>query len=543
MSSWHFRRRRLGLLALSLAVAVVAIAGCGAEAAGPRAEGPPKPGGNLVFGLGVDPVSLNPQGGASGNGALYVTRQLVDSLTEQDPATGGLVPWLATKWEVSPDAKVFTFTLREGVTFSDGSPVTAQSVKDNFDSIVAAGAKASGALPFLTGYARTVVVDPLTAQVEFNASNGAFLQATSSSALGLLAPSTLAVPFEERASGKLVGSGPFVLDHYTPNSEVVLRKRAGYDWAPETRRNRGEAYVDTVTFKIIPEAGARTGALQSGQIAAASDLPPQYVGLLRDSGYSFVVRPNPGLVYGFSLNQAAPVLADSNVRRALRSGIDAAEVRDTLLTPDFAVATSVLAKTTPGWLDQSASIGYDPDEANRLLDEAGWRRGADGIRVKDGRPLVLNTVSVSNFGPNQSILELLQQQLKRIGIRMEFKNGTVPEWLETLKTGAFDLAWGNFSRADGDVLRMTYAAAGNNSYRIDDPELEAALRGQQATADPQVRAQFINAAERLIVDRGYAIPVVELTSIIGQSGEVHGIEFGADSRLQQLNDAWVSGPH
>ncbi|RCG30834.1 ABC transporter substrate-binding protein [Sphaerisporangium album] len=536
------RRGRGRVLAAWLAAVPLALAACGqAGTAETSAAGnAPRAGGTLTFGLSTDPISINPRGAGAGNDALYVSRQLVDSLTEQDPATGKLIPWLATKWEASDDARTFTFTLRDGVTFSDGSPLTAQSVKDNFDDIVRAGAKAPSSIIYFTGYKATEVVDKLTVKIEFTTPNAAFLQASSTAALGLLGPSTLARPVEERDVANVVGTGPFTLDHYTKNSEVVLKRRKGYGWAPADREHQGDAYLDSVVFKVIPEAGVRTGALQSGQIAAIGSVPPQNVQVLRSSGYTLVVRPNPGNVFSLTANESRPLLKDVRVRQALAKAINAQEVRDTVLTPDFAVATSILARTTPDWTDLSGALTFDVEAAKKLLDEAGWTPGADGVREKDGEKLSLVTTWLSNFGPNQSALELIQQQLSKIGVKLELQTYTVPELLQVYAKGTFDLAWGNLSRADGDVLRTNYSTAGNNYYRIDDAGLEDALRGQQSTADGAERAGHIQRAQKLIVEKAHSIPVFELTTILALSSKTHGITLGADSRLQQLNDAWVS---
>ncbi|GII61688.1 peptide ABC transporter permease [Sphaerisporangium krabiense] len=528
-------------LAVTAALLLAACGGPGTASTG-ASGGAPRPGGTLTFGLSTDPISINPRGAGAGNDALYVSRQLVDSLTEQDPATGRLIPWLAAKWEVGPDARTFTFTLRDGVTFSDGSPVTARSVKDNFDDIVKAGAKAPSSIIYFNGYKATHVVDRLTAKVEFTTPNAAFLQASSTAALGLLGPSTLATPVEDRDTANLAGSGPFTLDHYTRGSEVVLRKRKGYDWGPADRKHRGEAYLDTVVFKIIPEAGVRTGALQSGQIAAIGTVPPQNIRLLRDSGYTLVIRPNPGNVFSLLPNHASPVFKDVRVRQALAKAVNAREIRDTVLTPDFAVATSVLSRTTPDWTDLSGAVTYDPEAAKRLLDAAGWTAGPDGVRQKDGTKLVLATTWLSNFGPNQSALELIQQQVAKVGFKLELKSYTVPELLQVYAKGDFDLSWGNQSRADGDVLRVSFGRTGSNYYKVDDPELEKALAGQLAAGDAARRAARLAEAQRLIVEQAHAVPVFELTTVVALSRTAHGIELGADSRLQQLGDAWVSGP-
>ena len=123
-----------------------------------------------------------------------MVRQVVDSLTDQDPDSGEIEPWLADRWEVSPDAKSSTFHLKDGATFSDGTPVDAAAVKGTFDSIVTTvgAAKAPLAGSYLTGYQGTTVVDPLTARVDFAAPNAQFLQASSTAQLGIQAPVTTA---------------------------------------------------------------------------------------------------------------------------------------------------------------------------------------------------------------------------------------------------------------------------------------------------------------------------------------------------------------
>src|SRR5690606_22626954 len=121
---------------------------------------------------------------------------------------------------------------------------------------------------------------------------------------------------------------------------------------------------------------------------------------------------------------------------------------DTSLGELFAVGTSPLSSTTPGWVDQSQYYSFDTAEAASILDEAGWTEGADGVREKDGQRLSLTLAWMTNFGPNQTSLELLQQQLAAVGIEVELVGGPVPDYLERTANGDFDLAWPNFSLAD-----------------------------------------------------------------------------------------------
>ncbi|WP_395242562.1 ABC transporter substrate-binding protein [Agromyces sp. MMS24-K17] len=530
---------RPAALAAATAAAALVLAGCAGadEAAAPTTDAVTE-GGDLVFAIGNDPVSLNPSGTGSGNDTLYVTRQLVDSLLYQDPETGGLEPWLATDWSSNADATVFTFDLRDDVTFSDGTPFTPEDVKGTLDDVIAAGAQSPGA-PLLIGYEETVVVDEDTVEVHFATPNAAFPAGAATVSLGIVAESTRATPFEQRADGKaVVGSGPFTLGEYTKDVETVLERRDDYAWGPASLGNDGAAHLDTVTFQVVPEAGVRTGSLTSGQVDVIGGVQPNDVQVIEDGGFPIVSRGNPGATFGVYFNESRPIVADLDVRRAIAAAIDPELVRDTALNDLFAVATSSLAATTPGFADQGDAYAYDPEEAADLLDGAGWTLGDDGIRAKDGQRLSLDLAWITNFGPNQTSLELIQQELKDVGVEVNLVGGAVPEFLKLQEAGDFDLSWQNLSRADGDVLRTTYSIAATNRLHLDDPELESLLQEQAATADPAARNEVLAEAQARIAEQVHQVPVHELTSILGTQETVHGITFGADSRLDSLVGAW-----
>ena len=250
-------------------------------------------------------------------------------------------------------------------------------------------------------------------------------------------------------------------------------------------------------------------------------------------------RANPGVVFGISPILSKPIIQDEAIRQAIGLAITPEEIRDAALSPEFAVATSVLSQTTPSHVDLSDTLVHDATEAAAVLDAAGWTLGSDGVREKDGQRLELVLGWISNFGPNQTALEFLQAQLAAVGIAVTLQTGTAPEYLEGLKSGAYDLAWGNLSRADGDVLRTQYSAATTN-YGLDDPDLEALFTEELATTDPAERDRIFAEVQTLLVERGYEIPVFELTTILAHDDTVHGVTLGADSRLHQLTDAWVT---
>ena len=501
--------------------------------------GTPVDGGDLTFAIGNDPISVNPAGIGSGNDTLYVTRQIVDSLTWQDPSDGSLKPWLATTWEANADQTEFTFTLRDGVTFSDGTPFTAASVKANFDDAVAAGAKSSAAASFV-GYQETTVVDDHTVKVTFSTPNAAFPQATSSVALGFLADSTLKVPFDDRASGTgVIGTGPFVLDHYTKDTETVLTARDGYAWGPADRQGAGAPHLATVTFQVAPEASVRTGSLTSGQVQAIGGVQPTDIETLQGAGLELVSRANPGIPFGLTFNESSDLGKDPAVREAISLAVNPTEIRDTALSEGFKVAVGPLASTTPGVANESSHLVTDPAKAATVLEADGWAKGSDGIYAKGGKKLAPTLAWITNFSPNQTSVELIQSELKAVGIDVQLWSGAVPDFQAKLTDGSFDLVWGNLSRADGDVLRTQYSTKATNFYRIDDPTLEDLLTKQLATGDVTERNALLAQAQERLVTQHHVIPVHELTTYLGLSKKAHGIELGADSRLDQLTTAWV----
>ncbi|UGQ12549.1 ABC transporter substrate-binding protein [Yinghuangia sp. ASG 101] len=526
--------------ASALALTVSACSGAGDTTAPGADAGPPRTGGTLTFALAIDPTCVDPQQYGL-NASLNVGRQVVDSLTDQDPATGEIRPWLAESWEVNPQATEFTFHLRPGVTFSDGSPVDAAAVKANFDGVVALGAKAQVASTYLIGYEGSTVVDPTTVRVAFRAPSAQFLQATSTVSLGLLSTATLAKSPDERCQGALVGSGPFVLESYKQNQSVEITKRAGYNWGSSLWGKQGEAYLDKVVYQVIPESGVRAGALESGQVDAISDIQPQDEGRFENGAYTVLTRPNPGLVFSIQPNLARPGLDDESVRQAIQKVVDRPELTQTVLSPKYKAATSVLAAVTPGAVDLTSALAYDPAAAERVLDAAGWRPGSDGIRAKDGHKLSFDVVFAPAFNASQSVLELVQQQAKKSGIELRLRKVTASEAVTVVNGGDYDFLFGNLTRSDPDVLRVSFSTKGaNRSHLPVGTPLDNALDQQAQLGDQTARFAQVAEAQRQLVDHGYVIPLFELAQVHGLSAKVHGVILDASSRVN-FHDTWVKG--
>lgn len=511
---------------------------CGSGGGGPAAGGgQARSGGSLTFAVGSDAGCVDPQQVAS-NDTIYSVRQVVDSLTDQDPTTGKIVPWLAKSWDISSDATTFTFHLRSGVTFSDGSKLTAQVVKDNFDAVPKLGALGTLAEGYLSGVKSTTVVDPLTVKVTFQQPNAQFLQATSTHSLGIESSASAKQSPQEKCSRGVVGSGPFVLKQYVQNQSITLARRTGYAWGSSLWHKSGEAYLDKVVFKVVPEAGVRAGSLQSGQVDAISSVGKANEAALKGGQVTLQRRANPGVVFGLALNNSRPVLKDPRVRQAIGFAIDRKQIADTVFPTGTQPATSVLAHTTPDYADLSSDLTTDAAKAKSLLDAAGWKAGSDGIRTKGGEKLSLTVDWIPNSATNQPALELIQQQLKTVGVGLTLKQLQVTQLAPTLQSGDFDAAWSNVTRADPDILRSSFSTELANFYRLPVTPLDTSLTGQAATTDTTKRAELVKQAQELLVRNAYYVPVVELQTQIGVAKKVHGLNFDASSRIQ-LHDTWI----
>lgn len=533
----HSRTRGLRRLAVPLTagLAVVALAGCASGAA----ESTSTPGADVAqdisFALKEDPTCLDPQQ-TSVTTSLIVGRQLTDSLLDQDPETGEIVPWLASDWEVSDDLTSYSFTLQDGVTFSDGTPLTSDVVAANFDAIVALGASASLANGYLAGYAGTEVTDDTQFTVTFSAPNVQFQQGATTMSLGLLSAETVAASAEDRCQS-VVGTGPFVLDSYVPNDSVEIVKRDGYDWASELRGHEGEAYLDSVSFPIIAEPSVRTGGLESGEYDVIQDVPYVDEARFGTDEYHLYAKANPGVPNSLVVNTTRGVLADEAVRQAISKGLDRDQIN--VLTGSISghAPTSVLTSSTPGYTDLGDTLAFDADGAKELLEDDGWTLGANGIYEKDGQPL---TVTVTAFYA-QDVLEAAQIQLREVGIDLQLKMVSSGDFFGAIATGDYDMLGAGLTRTDPDALRTLLSTTSASRWGIvDDAELEALLQEQSQTADVDARQDIVDEIQQIVAERAYVIPTLETVQLHGSRAGVEGITFDSAARVHLYDTAVVS---
>ncbi|MGQ4617051.1 ABC transporter substrate-binding protein [Nocardia sp. R7R-8] len=548
MSSRRFSRAA-ALVAVTITAAV--LAGCAAPAnrvAGRDDGGTPVTGGTLRFAVLDAPANLDPHSGSSYPESL-ITSNITDKLTYQNPETGAIEPWLATSWDIDPELTRFTFHLRDDVTFSDGSKFTADSVKENFD-LLGFGNKELGIVPvtaYWVGYSGTRVLDPRTVEVTFTRANAGFLQALSLYFSGILGHTTLQLPKEQRSLPQnLVTTGPFTVTEHVYQQKTVLKKRSGYNWAPAGRKHNGEAYLDAVEISVIPEAGVRTGALRAGRVDAILDVNNTDEAPLTREGYRIVPQLIPGRDIAFDFKTDLFPTNDRTVREAVKLAWNRDALSKTVLTPSYKVSSSVLSERVPGYVDFSATLKQDQRRAEQILEDAGWRKGADGIRVdRDGRRLELALIGINNLVNNKPAYELIQQDLRKIGVDLKLNVLPIPDYQAAItQPQRWNIQVANQSRADVAVLEQLYSPQFGNIAKLapGDPVYQQAIDTLSAlskTIDPQRRAAAAQAAQRfLLEDQVLTVPVYNPAQVTAANPKVHNVGYEAQSR-NVFYDTWI----
>lgn len=451
-----------------------------------------------------------------------VVNQLTDRLLYQDPETLELSPWIATEMpEVNEDATEYTFNIRTDVTYSDGSPLTAENVVANFD-LFGRGDKSRTLTSSeqIANYDHGEVVDEDTVKFYFAQPSPGFLQATSAYNAGLLSDSTLALDNEGFGPGNainVIGSGPFVVESEEIGTDLKLKTREDYDWAPPAVKHQGRADIDGVHYILAAEESVRTGAILSGQADIARQISAPQESLLKEQGVDIVSRGTNSMNNQFAFRFDHPLLQDKRVREAIIHGVDREEILRVLFSESYPLATSSVAKTGLAYKDQSSAYTFDPEESKRLLDEAGWEPGPDGIRVKDGQRLVLRTNTALPQPRSKEVMTMVQDQLRALGIGIQVNAGDqATQNADAKDVNKVQIYHSMVGRADYDVITSLYGINNRDAFLNQDAEgnpidehLQELLDAVLDTPDKEGRIKATEEVQDYLTEQAYVLPLFE----------------------------------
>ena len=352
-------------------------------------------------------TSYNPITASNLNSAASL---IYDRLIEQD-ADQSYHPHLATSWVESPDGMSWTFKLKEGVTFHDGTAFNAQSVADWIPDF------AGTDNDYLVAAVESVeVVDDLTVRLVMSRPEPNLLYNLASTFMGVPGAAAFDELGEDFGVSAAVGTGPFKLESFDIGLETVLVRNDDYAWASDLSTNQGAAHASKITFREIPDQSTAFLELKTGGIDLLLGVPTDFLQILKaESNVAVIQMPGTGISY-MPINVTAPPFDDIKVREATGLAINQEVIVASIYNGVGAPAHNFLISSLPeAKVDPALNVKFDLDKANALLDEAGWVLGDGPIRMKDGEPLSVKLFT-QNGSEFTSLTTVVQAQLAAIGM-------------------------------------------------------------------------------------------------------------------------------
>ncbi len=470
---------------------------------------------------------------------VLIMSHVYDPLIWQYPL-GTFHPGLATDWSVNGDATEYTFTLRDDVTFHDGTPLNAEAVKFTYDRIINPDNNAQSALSLLGPYEETVVVDEHTVSIRFSAPYAPFLNSASSPLLGITSPTAVAEMGEDYGLTTVVSTGAYMVESYVPESEVVLKRNPDWSWGPESIfGNSGPAKLERITFTIIPEASTRLAALESGQVQFINNFPtPDVPRMESDERFKIDRIEQPGHGWSLMFNFYRTISNDLAIRQAVAYAIDKQAIVDIVFNGFGTPGCSPLTKVMAYYSDvQCADYPYDPDRARAILDEAGWvDTDGDGIREKNGQMAWLEHWTRADVPTFVDMGTVIQAYLADIGIHFNLNLASRSGYFDAVRAGEHHTQhwWDTHLDPDG-VMRTLYhssnADGGTNRNRYRNYEMDALIHAGSSTADALERADIYQQIQQKVADEVIMIFLNDPFLLYGSDTRLQGVTYLAGGNI------------
>lgn len=448
---------------------------------------------DLTIAIQLEPPHMDPTSAAAGAIDSVLYSNVFEGLT-RFMADGSVVPGLAASWEISEDGLTYTFTLRDGVKFHDGTTMDAEDVKFSLDRIGAEdSANAQKAL--YTAIAEVNVIDPLTVEVNLSEKNGNMLFNLAWGDAVIVAPESI-----QGIKQLPIGTGAFKFDSWTQGDKVELVRNNEY-WGEAAK-------LEKATFKFISDPTAAFAAVMAEDVDVFSGFPapeniPQFEA---DPRFQVILGNTEGETI-LSTNNKMPPFDNVKVREALAHAIDRQAIIDGAM---FGLGTPIgthFAPHNPAYVDLTAQSAYDPEKAKALLAEAGF---PDGFETT----LHLPPPSYARRGG-----EIIASQLAAVGIKAEITNVEWAQWLETVFKGK---NFGLTIVSHTEPMDIAIYANPDYYFQYDNAAFQDLIAAFNVESDPDLRTQMLQEAQQIISDdyvNGYlfqlAIPTIAKAGLNG----------------------------
>ncbi len=514
---------------LLVACMLVGATACGAETK--------KEGKVLAVQVGPDPETVDPALNSAVDGGIMLLHSHECLLTVGQDGT--LQPGQAETWETSEDGLTWTFHLRDGLKWSDGSDLTAEDFVFSWKRVCdpnLAAPYAETVLGMVKGYDEAITgnldalavtaTDAQTLVVELSAPCSFFGSLAAFATLSPVQQETVEKNGEAWAISPetYVGNGAFYMTEWVPGSHILMSKNPNY-W------NADAVKLDGLKFVLMEDSNASYSAYKTGEILMAKDVPTEEIPSLTGTS-EFHVEPIIGTYY-LSLNTEREPFTNVNVRKALSLAIDREYVANTLMEGTYSAAYNFMG---PGWVDASGefmdnanggqtyiSADYEANlaEAKSLLAEAGYADGA-------GFPVIKYTTNDSGY--HKTVAEYLQQAWAELGITLQVEIVEWSSFTPMRRNGEYDVArngWVGDYSDPSNMLDLLYSSNGNNDGKYNNPEYDAAMDVSRTTVDAAERFAALHQAEDILMEDAACIPLAYYNDYWLQSEKITGMWHSA----------------
>jgi len=480
---------------LLIVVASLWILACGKAE---EAEAPKKD--TLVYAQLTEAKSLDPHA-STDQYSQRVIANIYDRLVEVD-SDMNIVPSLASEWTNLDDTTI-EFKLREGVKFHSGKEATSEDVKYSLERAMESPKLGS----LYTLFDRVEAVDKYTVTVKTKKPFGALLYHLSHKSASIMNKD-----FVEKNGGEINqvedGTGAYSLESWTAGDNITLKRNKGY--------YRGEPAIEYIKIRSIAEENSKVIGLETGEIDIAADLESMSRNTILESDELILAETSSFSVQYLGMNVEKPYLKDKNIRKAIAMAIDKNIIIDTILMGAMEEANSFLAPGVFGYSKTAKTYGYNPEEARKLVEESGYKN-------------IELTVLTSNNTTRAQICEVIQAQLKEVGIDLKIE---VVEWgtfLSATSSGEAELYMLGWSPSTGDgdygLVPNTHSdnkgSGGNRSF-YENKELDKVLDMAKEELDTEKRKELYAKAQDIINEDAAVLPLYYQLSNAGLNKEVKG---------------------
>ena len=537
-------------LATLAALSALLLAGCSPSPSG-TSSSQPVSGGTLTYASGdAEPTCLDPHVGGNYPQAL-VSTQYLESLVSLD-ADGTVIPWLADSWTESDDGLTWEFTLVPDVVFTDGTPLDAAAVQANVAHLQDPETASSTGYLALKKVVATEAVSPEVVRFTLSAPDSALLESLSQPWLSIESPTALKRTQDENCAAP-VGTGPFVVTDWVKQDSITLERNEDYSSPPADATHEGVAYLEKIVWRFIPESATRYAALQAGEVDVIDNVQPDTIVQAEASdSIRHLDAPRPGASNRIELNSSTVPFNDPLVREAFIRSANVDDAVTSLFQGTAERSYSALSSVEPLGVSAPDLFGYEPDEADGLLDEAGWtERDSDGYRVKDGERLTVRfPVSTNQSIPaEQSLFEQIQATAKETGFDVVLEPMDLSSWYAALAANEYNAVSAPYTKVGPDVLRILYHSSSivpapsgyfANLSQVSDPQLDTLLTDASQESDADARAALFTDAQDLLLGGYYLLPLYDQQNHFLLDSEVEGTRALPTVSAPTFYDTWLN---